>query len=159
MPTPEAVGRAKNELMAHSIQVVIACDDPASLSEFWAGALGYVVQPPPEGFESWDEFAERVGIPPDKRNDLSAVVDPDGDGPRVLFERYDGGSPNQRLHLDINVMGHAADLTDDERRARLADERSRLEALGATFKREATGMAGEIWIEMFDPEGNWFCVQ
>ena len=35
----------------------------------------------------------------------------------------------------------------------------RLEKLGAVYQREATGMAGEIWIEMFDPEGNWFCVQ
>jgi hypothetical protein len=41
----------------------------------------------------------------------------------------------------------------------LAGERVRLEALGATFKREASGVAGEYWIEMFDPEGNWFCVQ
>jgi hypothetical protein len=31
--------------------------------------------------------------------------------------------------------------------------------LGATFERVATGMAGEIWMEMYDPEGNWFCVQ
>jgi hypothetical protein len=50
-------------------------------------------------------------------------------------------------------------LTDEERRQRLSAERVRLEALGATFKREATGMAGETWIELHDPEGNWFCVQ
>jgi hypothetical protein len=51
------------------------------------------------------------------------------------------------------------DLDDEERRARLSEQRARLVALGATFGREATGMAGEIWIEMYDPEGNWFCVQ
>lgn len=146
--------------MAHSIQVVIACDDPARLADFWSGALGYVVQPPPEGFDSWDDFADAVGIPEDRRNDISAVVDPDGTGPRLLFERYDGGAPNQRVHIDVNsVGGMGAELSEEERRARLLDERARLEDLGATYKREATGMAGETWIEMFDPEGNWFCVQ
>jgi hypothetical protein len=78
----------------------------------------------------------------------------------VLFERFDGGEPNQRVHVDVNAVGaHAANLTDEERRRRLAEERARLEAVGATYKREATGVAGEIWIEMYDPEGNWFCVQ
>ena len=151
--------------MAHSIQVVFACDNPAKLAEFWAAALGYIVQPPPEGFESWDAFAEKMGIPKDKWNDVSAVVDQDEKGPRILFERYDGGAPNQRVHVDVNSVGREPDsvggkqIDDDERRKRLADERTRLEGLGATYKREASGMAGEIWIEMFDPEGNWFCVQ
>ena len=93
----------------------------------------------------------------DRRNDLGAAVDPAGVGPRILFERWDGGAPNQRVHLDISSVGHG--VTDDDRPQRLAAERSRLELLGATFKTEASGMAGESWIEMFDPEGNWFCVQ
>jgi hypothetical protein len=143
--------------MSHGIQIVIACSDPSRLTEFWAEALGYVPQPPPEGFESWDDFADAVGIPGEKRNDIGAVVDPDGEGPRILFERYDGGPPNQRLHFDVTVIHESLD--EVERVERLAEERVRLEALGATFKREATGMAGEYWIEMFDPEGNWFCVQ
>ncbi|MBA3361033.1 MAG: VOC family protein [Acidimicrobiia bacterium] len=146
--------------MCHSIQVVFACEDPNRLAEFWATALGYIVQPPPEGFEYWDAFAEAVGIPADRRNDVSAVVDPDGTGPRILFERYDGGTPNQRVHIDVNSVGREGEpIDDDERRRRLADERTRLEAFGATYQREATGMAGEIWIELHDPEGNWFCVQ
>ncbi|MDH3189051.1 MAG: VOC family protein [Acidimicrobiia bacterium] len=146
--------------MGLSVQIVIACDDPARLAEFWAGALDYILQPPPEGFDTWEAFADAVGIPAERRNDISAVVDGDGAGPRVLFEKYDGGAPNQRVHLDINAVGGIrADLSTDEREARLEEERLRLEALGATFKRRATGTAGEVWIEMFDPEGNWFCVQ
>ena len=146
--------------MAHSIQIVFACDDPARLTAFWSGALGYIPQPPPEGFEDWNAFADAVGIPEEARNDISAAVDPDGEGPRLLFERWDGGAPNQRVHIDVNaIAGVDGDLSDEERRARLGEERARLEGLGATFKRDATGMAGEIWIEMFDPEGNWFCVQ
>lgn len=143
--------------MSHSLQIVIACEDPSRLSEFWAPALGYIPEPPPEGFETWDAFADEVGIPAEMRNDIGAVVDPDGVGPRLLFERYDGGQPNQRVHFDVNVI---RDQVDEKGRiALLAEERARLEALGATFKREATGIAGEYWIEMFDPEGNWFCVQ
>jgi catechol 2,3-dioxygenase-like lactoylglutathione lyase family enzyme len=146
--------------MAHSLQIVFACQDPDLMARFWAGALGYVVQPPPPGYESWEEFADKVGIPREKWGDLSAVVDPEGVGPRILFERWVGGAPNQRVHLDINSVGEGGvDLNDEERRRRLATERQRLEDLGATYHREATGAAGEIWIEMHDPEGNWFCVQ
>lgn len=146
--------------MAHPIQIVIACEDPNGLAEFWAAALEYVLQPPPEGFESWEDFADEMGIPEERWNDISAVVDPEGVGPRILFERWDGGTPNKRVHFDVNAVGGGGvDLDDDERRARLSEQRARLEALGATFGREATGMAGEIWIEMYDPEGNWFCVQ
>lgn len=146
--------------MAHTMQFVIACEDPARLAEFWAGALGYIIQPPPDGFESWDAFADSMEIPAERRNDISAVVDPDGVGPRVLFERWEVGPANKRTHIDINsVGGGGTDLTDEERRERLDEERARLEALGATYERAASGMAGEIWIEMYDPEGNWFCVQ
>ena len=127
------------------------------LARFWAAALNYVFQPPPEGFNTWEEFADAAGIPKEKRNDISAVIDPSDIEPRVLFERYDGGVPNQRVHIDINSVGD--DVSSDDRPALLATERIRLEALGATYKREASGMAGETWIEMYDPEGNWFCVQ
>jgi len=144
--------------MAHSVQITFACDDPARMAEFWAAALGYVVQPPPPGFDTWDDFADSVGIPEMRRNDISAVVDPDGVGPRILFERWDAGEPNKRVHIDVNALD-GKDLSVEERESRFAGERQRLEALGARFHRIASGMANETWMEMFDPEGNWFCVQ
>ena len=144
--------------MAHSIQITIASDDPARLARFWESALGYVQQPPPPGFETWDDFADSVGIPEENRNDLAAVVDPDGAGPRILFERWDPGPPGKRVHIDINVL-EDEDLDESKREDRLRRERERLEALGATFHRVATGLAGETWLEMYDPDGNWFCVQ
>ena len=58
---------------------------------------------------------------------------------------------------DINSVDR--DVASELRPALLAAERLRLEALGATYKRQASGMAEETWIEMYDPEGNWFCVQ
>ena len=142
--------------MAHGMQIVFACESPGRLAHFWSGALGYVLQPPPDGFESWDEFADSVGIPVERRDDFAAVVDPEGVGPRIFFERWDPGPPGKRVHLDVNSVG---EVGHDEREARLEEERHRLEALGARFHRQATGAAGETWIEMFDPEGNWFCVQ
>ena len=144
--------------MAHSVQITFACDDPARMAEFWAATLGYVVQPPPPGFDTWDDFADSVGIPDMRRNDISAVVDPDGVGPRILFERWDAGEPNKRVHIDVNALT-GKDLSVAERESRFAGERERLEALGASFHRLASGMANETWMEMFDPEGNWFCVQ
>ena len=139
------------------MQIVIACADPARLAGFWAQVLGYVEQPPPDGFESWEQFADQVGIP--EANRSKSTRGPDGSGPRVLFERFDGGAPNQRVHFDVNVIGSQAALSADERGTQLTAERVRIEGLGGTFKREASGVAGEVWIEMYDPEGNWFCVQ
>lgn len=128
------------------------------MAEFWAAVLGYVAQPPPEGFDTWDEFADSVGIPEESRNDLDAAVDPAGKGPRLLFERWDAGEPTKRVHIDVNVVANS-ELGPDQLQDRFDRERSRLEALGATYHRMATGMAGEKWMEMFDIEGNWFCVQ
>lgn len=73
--------------MARDIQVTYDCADPARLAAFWADALGYRVQAPPEGFASWDDALEAFGVPPEHRNDASAVVDPQGAGPRLFFQR------------------------------------------------------------------------
>lgn len=72
---------------ALDIQVVIDSADPRGLAEFWAAALNYVLQPPPQGFESWEEFADKIGIPPEDHDRLSAVVDPEGGKPRILFQK------------------------------------------------------------------------
>jgi len=106
--------------MAFSIQLVFACENPALMAEFWAAALGYIVQPPPPGFDTWDDFADSVGIPRERRNDISAVVDPDGAGPRILFERWDGGEPNKRVHIDVSAIADR-ELGGEERENRLAE--------------------------------------
>lgn len=145
--------------MAHSIQITFACEDPGRLAEFWAGALGYLVQPPPDGYETWDEFAIEAGIAEENWGDIAAVVDPDGPGPRLLFERWNAGAPAKKVHVDINSVGHTPGESDEDRWARLRAERARLERIGAVFGKESTGTAGETFIEMYDPEGNWLCIQ
>ncbi len=38
------------------IQITFDCQDPDRLAGFWAEALRYEEQDPPEGFESWPDF-------------------------------------------------------------------------------------------------------
>ena len=72
-------------------QVTFDANDPAGLADFWALALGYEIQPPPRGFDSWDDWATGMGIPEENWNDARALVDPTGEGPRIFFQRVPEG--------------------------------------------------------------------
>ncbi len=140
--------------MATSIQIVFDATDPALLADFWALALGYTVQPPPEGFESWDEWAAAMEIPEENWNDASAVVD----RPRIFFQRVpEGKTAKNRLHLDVNVGG-GHDVPIDDRRAMVNAEVARLVVAGASTIGPVE-QRGEYWVVLADPEGNEFCVQ
>jgi hypothetical protein len=142
--------------VATNLQVVIDCADPARLAEFWAQALGYTLQDPPSGFDSWPAFLTSVGVPESEWNSASAVVDPDGTGPRIYLQQVpEPKAAKNRLHLDLSVGGGPT-APIEERRNKLADAVERISALGASLveKRE---QRGEVWIVMQDPEGNEFC--
>lgn len=144
--------------MSIAIQVTFDAADPAALAEFWAAALEYQMQPPPAGFATWDEFADANNIPPENRNDLAAVVDPEGSGPRLLFQRVpERKTAKNRVHLDVNAGGgHDVEYVD---RVDAVDRHvDSLLDLGAT-KVQVFGQRGEYWVVMNDPEGNEFCVQ
>ena len=144
--------------MAVGIQIVFDANDPAQLADFWAIALGYIVQPPPEGFDSWDEWATAMEIPQENWNDARALVDPDGAGPRIFFQRVpEGKSRKNRVHLDVNAGGgHGTPI--EERRSRVDAAVERLAAAGASVTGPVE-QRGEYWVVMQDPEGNEFCVQ
>lgn len=143
--------------MATGFQVVFDCADPAALGRFWAAALGYIEQPPPEGFATWDAFLESVGVPPEQRDTAYAVVDPEGIGPRLYFQKVpEPKSTKNRLHLDINIGGGPA-VPLAQRRQIIEAEAQRLGALGATFVRRQEDE--EFHIAMLDPEGNEFDIQ
>ena len=86
--------------MSRHIQVSFDGHDPRALSSFWRDALGYVHPGPPgvdlpedaDPLAAWDDFLARVGVPEEQRNTRSAIEDPDGHGPRLLFQQVPGGS-------------------------------------------------------------------
>ncbi|QFG23393.1 VOC family protein [Actinomadura sp. WMMB 499] len=144
--------------MARDVQITFDCADPAGLSAFWAEALGYRLQDPPGDFETWDQALDALGIPPERRNDASAVVDPDGAGPRLLFQRVpEGKRAKNRVHLDVRA---APGLEGDARMTALEAEAERLAARGATRleRHEPAPPLAYGHIVMTDPEGNEFCL-
>jgi len=144
--------------MATSVQVVIDCAEPARLANFWASALGYKLQDPPDGYSTWEEFLRAMRIPEEDWNSASAVVDPEGKGPRVYFQRVpEGKVVKNRVHLDLNVGG-GRETPIEKRKARVDEEAERLVGEGATRVRPVD-QRGEYWVFMQDPEGNEFCLQ
>lgn len=143
--------------MAERIQVVFDCHDPAGLARFWAEALGYQEEPPPPGFADWPAFLRSVDFPEDQWDRYAAVVDPDGAGPRVFFQKVpEGKVVKNRVHLDLSVSGRRG-VSDEERRENVARAAARLEGIGATIVGPKEEM-GSYWIVMQDPEGNEFCL-
>ena len=144
--------------MATPIQVTFDCADPDRLATFWATALGYKKQNPPPGYATWPEFLAAQGVPEDQWNAASAIVDPEGIGPRIYFQQVpEPKTVKNRVHLDVNVGG-GRDTPDDERRGRVNAAVERLLGAGATRLR-ACAEHGESWVIMQDPEGNEFCLQ
>ncbi|MBB6626056.1 VOC family protein [Nocardioides sp. KIGAM211] len=137
------------------VQVTFDCADPERVALFWCEVLGYVVPPPPPGFDSWRDFD--ASLPPDQQGSAYACVDPTGAGPRLFFQRVpEGKVVKNRVHLDVRA---ATGLVGEERRATLVAEGERLVALGGVRVRllEADGF-NESCLVMQDVEGNEFCL-
>lgn len=144
--------------MAQKLQVVFDCSDPAGLSRFYAEALHYKLQDPPAGYSTWDDWLRGRGVPQSEWNEASAIVDPDGKGPRIYFQKMETPKlTKNRLHIDINAsQGMRAPL--EERKRQVDQEVLRLAAFGAKKDHEL-GDREEYCVIMLDPEGNEFCVQ
>lgn len=144
--------------MAIAVQVTFDCADPDQLATFWAEALGYKLQDPPPGFDSWEAFLEANAVPKDLWNSKSAIVDPDGAGPRIFFQQVpEPKQSKNRVHLDVNAGGPPG-TTAEERRSKVDAAVERLTALGAKKLQDREEM-NERYVVMQDPEGNEFCLQ
>ena len=146
--------------MAVRFQLVIDCVDPTALAHFWAAALGYVPQPPPDGFGTWSDYWRDVSVADDELDDaVDSIVDPSGAGPRIWFQVVpEAKTVKNRLHLDVHVGGGRAQPLE-VRRQRVDAEVRRLAGLGASV-RAVLDVAGldHYAVGMADPEGNEFDV-
>jgi hypothetical protein len=150
--------------MVVRFQLVIDCTDPDLLARFWAAALGYVLEPPPEGFASWDDWRRDLGLPDSELGiGADSIIDPRGDGPRIWFRvEPDAKVVKNRLHLDVHVSGGRGPGQNRwvplaTRTERVDAEVRRLTDRGATV----TGVLNADGLDhyavgMKDPEGNEF---
>ncbi|MFI5944313.1 VOC family protein [Streptomyces uncialis] len=143
-------------------KLVIDAGDPHAQAEFWADALGYVIEDNNaliEGLLAAGHAPEELTVERWGRRawrDLVAVRHPDdpydeasgtGLGRRLLFQRVpEVKTVKNRLHIDV----HPAAGEREAEVARLADR-------GATVLTRVKEPGGE-WVVMSDPEGNEFCV-
>jgi Glyoxalase-like domain len=143
--------------MPIQFQVTFDAADPERLATFWETVLGYQPQPPPEPFESWEDWARSVEIPEERWGDVTARVDPEGARPRLFFQRVpEPKTAKNRVHLDLHVGG-GTEVPREQRRQRIDAEVGRVMAAGATRVR-AYDEADQYWVVMRDPEGNEFCL-
>ncbi|GAA2771106.1 VOC family protein [Streptomyces showdoensis] len=136
-------------------QVTIDCADPVRLARFWSEVMGYVPEPPPEGFATWDEYHR--ANPSENPPKWFSCSDPSGVAPRLLFQRVpEGKVVKNRVHLCVKA---GFGLVGEERLATLQAESARLVALGAVQQRVMLAdEENESCIVMQDIEGNEFCL-
>ncbi|GCF11313.1 VOC family protein [Dictyobacter arantiisoli] len=145
--------------MATQIQITIDCAHPAQLAQFWAQALGYKIQDAPEGYDSWQDWLQKTGVPESEWDSASAIVDPDQQGPRIYFQRVpEAKAVKNRVHLDLNINKSGNQESAEARIEHLNNEVTRLKALGA-HELYRYDLRGDYWITLADPEGNEFCIQ
>jgi predicted enzyme related to lactoylglutathione lyase len=109
------------------IEIAIDCDDADRMAAFWIATLGY------EFRGSFEQYR--------------SIVDPTGEGPKILFQQLAPGertTGKNSIHLDMHVTDVASEV------ARLTD-------LGAT-ELHAVDLGETYWVTMSDVEGNQFCV-
>ena len=140
--------------MSRRVQIAVDCADPHRLNDFWAAAMGYEVEADhgerieqmiAAGYATEDDATVHNGNRVWRT--AAACSDPEGRGPRLLFQQVpEAKAVKNRVHLDLHVG-------QDRRDA----EVERLVGLGATRLWE--GSQGPMsWVTMADPEGNEFCV-
>jgi hypothetical protein len=113
-------------------ELVLDCENPEVLADFWCRVLGFVV------LETDEDGSIEIG---------PAGIDPDDPGLTLVLSRTT--EPKQtklRLHFDVNAVDRDQDA-----------ELQRLLELGA--RKADVGQTGEeSWHVLADPEGNEFCL-
>ncbi|MBV9445675.1 MAG: VOC family protein [Streptosporangiaceae bacterium] len=151
--------------MPARFQLVIDCKYPELLARFWAGALGYELETPPEGFATWADWRRDIGLPDSEPGTgADSIIDPRGDGPRIWFHAMpDAKVVKNRLHFDIHAstdgpyLSSVRNIPLEIRKQRVDAEAKRLTDLGATITGALTADGLDHYaVGMKDPEGNEF---
>ena len=146
--------------MSVRFQIVVDGKDVEGLARFWAAALKYVPEPPPQGFASWREFYVSLGVTGDDLDiGTDSIVDPNGVGPRIWFHRVpEDKVVKNRLHFDLKASGERS-LPFATRRAQVEAEVSWLEQIGARrLETDNDESHNRYAVAMADSEGNEFDV-
>lgn len=144
----------------YTVQVAIDATHPHELADWWAEALGWIVEPQDEAFIR-RMIAEGHATEADTKTHNGALVwgigaainHPDGTSvaPRILFQSVpEPKTVKNRVHLDLRGA----------REPRVQPGVAELERLVALGARELSrGRQGQLaWVVLADPEGNEFCV-
>jgi hypothetical protein len=137
--------------VAKRFGVTIDCDRPVVLARFWCDLLGYVEEPAPAGYSSWQEHDTANGITAAEAESGCTILDPDGRGPRLYFQQVpESKQGKNRVHLDISVStrNQWADVLAEVERAVKG---------GAAVISESEN-PDDRFIVLSDPEGNEFCL-
>jgi hypothetical protein len=126
--------------------------------------LGYELEPPPEGFATWDDWRRDIGLADsDLGVGVDSIVDPHGGGPRIWFRvEPEPKLVKNRLHLDIHVSGGRGPGQNRSvplaiRTQHVDAEARRLTELGATLTGALSADGLDHYaVGMKDPEGNEF---
>lgn len=124
-------------------EIVVDCEQPRRLAEFWCAVLGYRVLDEEEGAieigppdvsteDDWAEWQARLLREPSPPTIVFIVVP-------------EGKTVKNRLHIDVSPVETSQ-----------PEEVERLIALGAT--KADIGQGDVSWTVLRDPEGNEFCV-
>jgi hypothetical protein len=145
-------------------QLTIDSNDPARMARFWGPLLGYLPEPPPDGFDSWLAYYQHVvpeeNLSGDPDDYLDRLVDPSGQGPKIWFQPVpEKKTVKTRFHFDVYVADRSAPM--EEIIATIDAKVAELVELGATIdhpNRIDTATLQRYAVVMHDPEGNEFCV-
>jgi hypothetical protein len=145
-----------SDSLPYTVQVVVDCADPHPLADWWAEALGWLVEPQDSDFirSMVDQGLATEDDTTTHRGALvwatgAAINHPEGTAraPRILFVQVpEPKTVKNRVHLDLRTTAEPS----------LA-EKDRLLALGAT--EVGRGQQGpNSWVVLTDPEGNELCL-
>jgi hypothetical protein len=145
-------------------QLTIDSNDPARMARFWGPLLGYVPEPPPDGFDSWLAYYQYVvpeeNLDGDPEDYVDRLVDPTGEGPKIWLQPVpEKKTVKTRFHFDVYVADRSAPM--EEIVATIDAKVAELVTLGATVdhpNRIDTDTLQRYAVVMHDPEGNEFCV-